>query len=162
MFRLGKNFLVVGLPLLPGIARNCYGHAAVGMPLAFTQEDFLVIFFCCLVHQFTFDFDCTLTVLIDSSRTQYLYHCHVWNSPNYVYIELVFDDDVLCIRINLPSTSVFIATISNHFDFLSCEWVSETARHLTLQRIQDIPYNSLLLVRQNMSIISIDTDLIPS
>ena len=27
----------------PGIARNCYGYAAGGMPLAFTQEDFLVI-----------------------------------------------------------------------------------------------------------------------
>ena len=25
-----------------GIARNCYGYAAGGMPLAFTQEDFLV------------------------------------------------------------------------------------------------------------------------
>ena len=29
-------------PPPPGIARNCYGHAAGGMPLAFTQEDFLV------------------------------------------------------------------------------------------------------------------------
>ena len=27
----------------PRIARNCYGHAAGSMPLAFTQEDFLVI-----------------------------------------------------------------------------------------------------------------------
>ena len=32
-------------PPPPGIARNCYGHAAGGMPLAFTQEDFLVSFF---------------------------------------------------------------------------------------------------------------------
>ena len=29
----------------PGIARNCYGYAAGGMPLAFTQEDFLVMQF---------------------------------------------------------------------------------------------------------------------
>ena len=29
-------------PPPPGIARNCYGYAAGGMPLAFTQEDFLV------------------------------------------------------------------------------------------------------------------------
>ena len=29
-------------PTPPGIARNCYGYAAGGMPLAFTQEDFLV------------------------------------------------------------------------------------------------------------------------
>ena len=35
-----------GLPVVlpPGIARTCYGHAAGGMPLAFTQEDFLVAF----------------------------------------------------------------------------------------------------------------------
>ena len=36
-----KNFLSRDPPP-PGIARNCYGHAAGGMPLAFTQEDFLV------------------------------------------------------------------------------------------------------------------------
>ena len=35
-----KNFLSRDPP--PGIARNCYGNAAGGMPLAFTQEDFLV------------------------------------------------------------------------------------------------------------------------
>ena len=35
-----KKFLSRDPP--PGIARNCYGHAAGGMPLAFTQEDFLV------------------------------------------------------------------------------------------------------------------------
>ena len=29
-------------PPPPGIARTCYGYAAGGMPLAFTQEDFLV------------------------------------------------------------------------------------------------------------------------
>ena len=32
-------------PLPPGIARTCYGYAAGGMPLAFTQEDFLVSIF---------------------------------------------------------------------------------------------------------------------
>ena len=41
MFRLGKKIFVEGPPP-PGIARNCYGYAAGGMPLAFTQEDFLV------------------------------------------------------------------------------------------------------------------------
>ena len=40
MFRLGKNFFVKGPP--PEIARTCYGYAAGGMPLAFTQKDFLV------------------------------------------------------------------------------------------------------------------------
>ena len=43
--RTGKNFFYQGTPNPPpppGIARNCYGHAAGGMPLAFTQEDFLV------------------------------------------------------------------------------------------------------------------------
>ena len=39
----GKKFFVKGPPPPPGIARNCYGHAAGGMPLAFTQEDFLVL-----------------------------------------------------------------------------------------------------------------------
>ena len=38
----GKKFYVEG-PSPPGIARTCYGYAAGGMPLAFTQEDFLVI-----------------------------------------------------------------------------------------------------------------------
>ena len=42
MFRLRKNFFVKG-PSPPRIARNCYGYAAGGMPLAFTQEDFLVV-----------------------------------------------------------------------------------------------------------------------
>ena len=37
-----KNFCQGTPPHPPGIARNCYGHAAGGMPLAFTQEDFLV------------------------------------------------------------------------------------------------------------------------
>ena len=34
-----------GVPVVPppGIASTCYGYAAGGMPLAFTQEDFLVI-----------------------------------------------------------------------------------------------------------------------
>ena len=36
----GKKIFVEGPP--PRIARNCYGYAAGGMPLAFTQEDFLV------------------------------------------------------------------------------------------------------------------------
>ena len=40
MFRLGKKFLSRDPP--PGIARNCYGYTAGGLPLAFTQEDFLV------------------------------------------------------------------------------------------------------------------------
>ena len=31
-----------GTPPPPGIASTCYGYAAGGMPLAFTQEDFLV------------------------------------------------------------------------------------------------------------------------
>ena len=35
-----KNFL---LRDPPRIARTCYGYVAGGMPLAFTQEDFLVI-----------------------------------------------------------------------------------------------------------------------
>ena len=44
MFRLEKNFLSrAAPPPPPGIARNCFGYAAGGMPLAFTQEDFLVI-----------------------------------------------------------------------------------------------------------------------
>ena len=43
MFRLGKKNFCRGTPLPPRIARNCYGHAAGGMPLAFTQEDFLVV-----------------------------------------------------------------------------------------------------------------------
>ena len=43
MFRLGKKFFVKGPPPPPGIARNCYGYAAGGMPLAFKQEDFLVL-----------------------------------------------------------------------------------------------------------------------
>ena len=38
----GKFFFVKGHPP-PRIARNCYGYAAGGMPLAFTQEDFLVL-----------------------------------------------------------------------------------------------------------------------
>ena len=38
----GKKFLSRDPPP-PGIARNCYGYAAGGMPLAFTQEDFLVV-----------------------------------------------------------------------------------------------------------------------
>ena len=38
----GKKFFVKGPPP-PGIARNCYCYAAGGMPLAFTQEDFLVL-----------------------------------------------------------------------------------------------------------------------
>ena len=37
----GKKNFCRGTPP-PGIARNCYGYAAGGMPLAFTQEDFLV------------------------------------------------------------------------------------------------------------------------
>ena len=37
----GKIFFLSRDPP-PGIARNCYGYAAGGMPLAFTQEDFLV------------------------------------------------------------------------------------------------------------------------
>ena len=41
-----KNTFVKGPPPPPppppGIARNCYGYTAGGMPLAFTQEDFLV------------------------------------------------------------------------------------------------------------------------
>ena len=39
----GKKKIFVKGPPPPGIARNCYGHAAGGMPLAFTQEDFLVL-----------------------------------------------------------------------------------------------------------------------
>ena len=40
----GKNFFCQGTTPPPSrIARNCYGYAAGGMPLAFTQEDFLVI-----------------------------------------------------------------------------------------------------------------------
>ena len=35
-------FLSRDPPPPPGIARNCYGYVAGGMPLAFTQEDFLV------------------------------------------------------------------------------------------------------------------------
>ena len=43
----GKKFFVEGPPSLPsGIARNCYGYAAGGMPLEFTQEDFLVYPIC--------------------------------------------------------------------------------------------------------------------
>ena len=42
MFRLGKKIFVEGPPP-PGIARTCYGYAAGGMPLAFMQEDFLVV-----------------------------------------------------------------------------------------------------------------------
>ena len=38
----GKKNFCRGTPPPPRIARNCYGHAAGGMPLAFTQEDFLV------------------------------------------------------------------------------------------------------------------------
>ena len=30
-------------PPPPGIATNCYGYAVGGVPLAFTQEDFLVL-----------------------------------------------------------------------------------------------------------------------
>ena len=37
-----KNFCQGTPPPPPAIARNCYGYAAGGMPLAFTQEDFLV------------------------------------------------------------------------------------------------------------------------
>ena len=39
MFRLGNFFFV-----RTGIARNSYGYAADGMPLAFTREDFLVTY----------------------------------------------------------------------------------------------------------------------
>ena len=43
MFRLGKkNFRRGNPPPSPGIARTCYGYAAGGTPLTFTQEDFLV------------------------------------------------------------------------------------------------------------------------
>ena len=37
----GKKIFCQGTPP-PGIAKTCYGYAAGGMPLAFTQEDFLV------------------------------------------------------------------------------------------------------------------------
>ena len=37
-----KKFCQGTPPPLSAIARNCYGYAAGGMPLAFTQEDFLV------------------------------------------------------------------------------------------------------------------------
>ena len=40
----GKKNFVKGPPPPPGMARNCYGYTAGGMPLAFTQEDFLVLF----------------------------------------------------------------------------------------------------------------------
>ena len=44
MFRLEKKIFVKGPPLPPpAIARSCYVYAAGGMPLAFTQEDFLVL-----------------------------------------------------------------------------------------------------------------------
>ena len=43
MFRLEKKFLVEGPPPPLGIARTYYGYAAGAMPLAFTQEDFLVL-----------------------------------------------------------------------------------------------------------------------
>ena len=39
----GKIFFVKGPP--PGISRNCYGYMVGGMPLAFTQEDFLVVYY---------------------------------------------------------------------------------------------------------------------
>ena len=43
----GKKILSRDPPPPPSaIARNCYGYAAGGMPLAFTQEDFLVILSC--------------------------------------------------------------------------------------------------------------------
>ena len=45
MFRLGKKIFVKGPRPLLGIARTCYGYAAGGMPLVFTQEDFLVVHF---------------------------------------------------------------------------------------------------------------------
>ena len=38
----GKKNFCQGTPPHPRIARNCYGYVAGGMPLAFTQEDFLV------------------------------------------------------------------------------------------------------------------------
>ena len=50
MFRLEKKFFVKGTPH-PGIARNCYGYAAGGMPLAFTQEDFLLVLKFCSFPQ---------------------------------------------------------------------------------------------------------------
>ena len=37
----GEKIFVKGPPP-PGIARNCYGYMVGSMPLAFTQEDFLV------------------------------------------------------------------------------------------------------------------------
>ena len=37
----GKKIFCRGTPP-PGIARTCFGYAVVGMPLVFTQEDFLV------------------------------------------------------------------------------------------------------------------------
>ena len=40
----GKKIFVEGPPP-PGIARTCYGYAAGGMPLAFTQEDCLVFYY---------------------------------------------------------------------------------------------------------------------
>ena len=43
MFRLEKKKFRTGTPPpSPGIASTCYGYAAGGVPLAFTQEDFLV------------------------------------------------------------------------------------------------------------------------
>ena len=44
----GKKNFCQGIP--PGIARNFYGHAAGGMPLAFTQEDFLVSYNYPIIH----------------------------------------------------------------------------------------------------------------
>ena len=38
-----KKFLLRDPPPPPRIARNCYGYAAGGMPLAFTPEDFLLL-----------------------------------------------------------------------------------------------------------------------
>ena len=44
MFRLGKKIFCRWTPPPPRIARTCYGYAAGGMPLAFTQEDVLLWF----------------------------------------------------------------------------------------------------------------------
>ena len=71
MFRLEKKIFVEGPTPPDAIARSCYVYAAGGMPLAFTQEDFLVpIKFTCECKQAPWKLD----VIRQSRKCNVLYY----------------------------------------------------------------------------------------
>ena len=63
----GKKNFVKGPPPHQ-IPRNCFGHAAGGMPLAFTQEDFLVPFLSLILRQTSYQIH---------ASTRFTGFCHI-------------------------------------------------------------------------------------